>query len=187
MASQPAPWPDRVRPIRRVEYERMAEMGVFGGEKLELLRGFIVQMRPQGTRHAGTIQNLTLRLVMALGASGRASVRVQLPFAAGDDSEPEPDLAVVPPGAYRDHHPTQALLVVEVAESSLAEDRAKAAIYAQSGVPEYWIVDTVHGLIEVHTDIVAGAYSRVTPYRRGGVISLVSFPDVTVDVTELLG
>ena len=69
-------------------------------------------------------------------------MRVQLPFAASDDSEPEPDLVLVPPRRYADRHPRQAYLLIEVADSSLDHDReTKAPLYASSGVPEYWIVD----------------------------------------------
>ena len=177
---------ERVRPLRRVEFDRMVEMGLFDNERVELLKGFIVRMSPQKSRHAGAVQYLTQFFVQAL-SSGRASVRVQLPLAAGDDSEPEPDIALVPAGAYRDHHPDSAYLVIEVAETSLAADREKAEVYAEGGIEEYWIVDTAHDLIEVRTDIVDGVYTRVTPYRRGQLITLRAFVDLTVLVSDVLG
>jgi Uma2 family endonuclease len=178
--------PERVRPLRRVEYERMAELGLFGEEKIELLRGFLVAMGPQGTWHAAAVQCLT-HLMFPLVTSGRAAVRVQLPFAAGDSSEPEPDLALVPPGTYRDHHPSTAFLVIEVSDSSLAADRGKAEIYAASGVSEYWIVDAANAVVEVHAEPVAGAYSRVTLHRAGAVISPSAFPELAVPVTDVVG
>ncbi|HXU82827.1 MAG TPA: Uma2 family endonuclease, partial [Polyangia bacterium] len=117
----------------------------------------------------------------------RARVRVQLPFIAGDDSLPEPDLAVVPPGEYDDQHPAKAFMIVEVADSSLEDDRGwKAALYAESGVPEYWVVNLVDGLVEVHTEIVRGAFSRAVPYRKGESIRPLAFPDVGIDVAEFL-
>ncbi len=179
---------DRVRPLQRVEYDRMVDLGLLANEKVELIKGFIVRMSPQNVKHASVVQNLNHFLVLALVGSGRAAVRVQLPLALTDDSEPEPDVAVVPPGSYKESHPTRALLVIEVADSSLRFDRGdKADVYAAGGVAEYWIVDTRHDLIEVHTDIVDGVYSRVTPYRRGQSLSLGAFSDVLVRVDDILG
>jgi Uma2 family endonuclease len=165
----------------------MVDMGLFDNEKVELLRGFIVRMSPQQSRHAGAVQYLNHFLVQALVAPGRASVRVQLPLAVGLDSEPEPDIALVPAGAYRDHHPESALLVIEVAETSLAADRDKAEVYAAGGIAEYWIVDTVHELVEVRTDIVDGVYTRVTPFRRGQTLAPLAFPEMSLAVSDVLG
>jgi Uma2 family endonuclease len=117
----------------------------------------------------------------------RAIVRIQGSFAASDDSEPQPDVAVVPPADYYEAHPDRAWLIVEVADSSRKTDKGtKARLYAESDVPEYWVVDLVANLIEVHTDIVAGEYTRITPYRKGERITLVQFADVTVDVADIL-
>jgi Uma2 family endonuclease len=165
----------------------MVEAGLFDNEKVELLKGFIVRMSPQKSRHAGVVQYLTHFFVQAFPPPRRASVRVQLPLAVGVDSEPEPDIALVPPGAYRDHHPQSALLVIEVAETSLAADREKAEVYAEGEIAEYWIVDIVHDLVEVRTDIVDGVYTRVTPYRRGQSITPGAFSDIVLAVSELLG
>jgi Uma2 family endonuclease len=114
-------------------------------------------------------------------------VRIQSPFAAGDASEPEPDVAVVPSGRYLDAHPSAAWLIVEVADSSLKIDRElKAPLYAQSGVLEYWIVNLVDSIIEVHTTIVRGAYTRVMPYGRGQTITLQHFSDVAIAVDDFI-
>jgi len=171
----------------RAEYDRMVEIGLFDNEKVELLKGYIVRMSPQKSRHAGAVQYLTHFFVQTLGGSGRASVRVQLPLAAGPDSEPEPDVALVPAAAYRDRHPDTAFLIIEVAETSLAADREKAEIYAEGGVSEYWIVDTEHEIVEVHSEIVGGVYARVTPYRRGQAIAPLAFPDVMLSVSDVFG
>jgi Uma2 family endonuclease len=177
---------ERVRPLRRVEYDQLVEAGHLANEKVELIHGLIVRMGPQGPAHAAAVQKLTQLLVAALGIPGRAAVRVQLPLALGDDSEPEPDLAAVPPGTYRDDHPKEAFLVIEVAESSLAEDRReKGTLYAESGIREYWIVDTAHQRIEVHSEIVEGAYSRVTPYARGDVVHSSVFPQLSIPVSDV--
>jgi Uma2 family endonuclease len=184
--SELAQFSDRVRPLRRVEYDRLVETGLLENEKVELIRGLMVHMSPQGVAHAAVIQRLSEMLMLALLPTRLASVRVQLPLALADDSEPEPDLAVVPPGSYRDQHPTHALIVVEVAETSIAYDRReKGALYADGGVPEYWIVDTVHQRVEVHTDPVGGAYTRVTPHRRGEVITSTTLPQLQITVDDM--
>jgi Uma2 family endonuclease len=114
-------------------------------------------------------------------------VRIQAPFAASDGSEPEPDLALVPLGEYDEAHPGVAHLLVEVAQSSLGIDRTtKGQLYAECGVPEYWVVNLVDGLVEVHTETVRGTYARVTPFRRGDAIRLREFPDVEIRVGDVL-
>lgn len=176
---------ERLRPFRRSEYERLADAGFFQDERVELLDGAIVEMTPQGTRHAGTIQMLTDGLAAALGS--RASLRVQLPFAAADTSEPEPDLLVVPPGDYTRSHPTKAWLIIEVAGSTLKKDRrVKSAIYAAAGVPEYWLVDLVAGVIEVRTHPAGDVYAEVRSGRPGDRIRLQAFPDVELAVSDII-
>lgn len=175
----------QTRPIRRDEWEKMARLGLFEGERVELLYGVIVAMSPKGTPHESAIQRLNRLFIKAL--DDRATIRVQSSFAASDRSQPEPDVAVVPTGAYRDDHPAQAFLVVEVSDSSLPVDRKiKAQLYAESNVPEYWIVNVRDSIVEVHTEIVRGEYTKVTPYRAGSRITLVSFPDVSFAVDDIL-
>ena len=82
------------RPLRRVEYDKLIELGAFQGEHIELLEGQLVPMSPIGPPHSSTMQRLNALLLPAL--LGRATVRIQDPFAAHDLSEPEPDVAVVP-------------------------------------------------------------------------------------------
>jgi len=173
------------RLIRRDEYERMVEIGLFGGERLELLYGVIVRMSPKGAPHESAIERLNEMLVR--GLAGRAVVRIQSSFAASDGSEPEPDVAVVPRGNYRREHPASAHWLVEVADSSLSTDRVvKAALYAECGVSEYWVVNVRDGLVEVYTEIVAGAYTRIVPYRSGETIRPLAFPDLEILVCDVL-
>ena len=163
----------------------MAAEGVFGDERVELLEGLIIEMSPQGPPHAATIQRLTSLLVPVV--KGRAEVRIQLPLAVSEHSLPEPDVAVVTPGDYDRSHPTSALLVVEVAESSLNKDRlVKADLYARSHIPEYWLVDLANSIVEVHCDPVAGRYSRIAPARSGDVVRLRAFPDIEVRIGEVV-
>jgi Uma2 family endonuclease len=90
-------------PITRAEYEVLVRRGVFDDARVELLYGRIVSMSPQGEPHSYGVSQLMTLLVQAL--AGRARVRVQSPFVAPDESEPEPDVAIVAPGAYLDGHP----------------------------------------------------------------------------------
>jgi len=178
--------PERIRPLRRVEYDRLVELGVFDeDEKIELLRGALVAMSPQGADHGYVVERLTKLLIDALGDRGR--LRPQAPFAASDVSEPEPDVAVYPPGGYVRAHPDNALLLVEIAHSSLRKDRGiKAEIYAEAEVPEYWVVDLVHGRVEVRTEPRDGVYSRVVTHGRGESIALVAFPDIVLATADFL-
>ena len=176
---------EQARRIRRDEYDKMVELGLFEDERVELLDGVIVTMSPKGAPHDSAIERLTELLVTRL--AGRATVRVQSAFAASAGSQPEPDLAVVPRGDYRQAHPNEALLIIEVADSSLATDRGtKARLYAEFGVAEYWVVNVRDGIVEVHTEIVESVYTRVEPYRAGGMIRLLRFPDVEIAASDVL-
>ena len=178
--------PERIRPLRRVEYDRMGQIGVFGDdEHVELLRGALVAMSPQGEGHADCAGLLMTVLVRRLDQL--ASVRAHSPFAAGEYSQPEPDVAVYPPRTYGRGHPDQALLIVEVSDSSLRKDRGlKSEIYAEAGVPEYWIVDLVHGVVEVRTAPSDGHYTRLETRGRGEHIALVAFPELSIATDDFL-
>jgi len=179
--------PEKLRPLRRAEYERLVGLGTFRGENVELLYGRLVRMSPRGEPHVFSITRLTKLLVRALG--DRAEVRVQAPFAASDVSEPEPDLAIVAPADYLDEHPRHALLLIEVADSSLEDDRRiKGPLYAAAGVPEYWIVDVAAGVLEVHRQPAAhgAGYGSVTRYARGAIVGVPGFDDVLVPVSEIV-
>ncbi len=178
--------PERVRPLRRAEYDRMVELGVFGDhERIELLEGGLVAMSLQKSKHAETIRRLMERLVPVL--AGRARVSVQSPIALSELSEPEPDLAVVPLGDYSRGHPSEALLIIEVAEASLQKDKkVKARIYAEAGVPEYWLVNLIDKSVLVHRRPARGRYASVRTVRKGGAVRLVAFPDVELRTAEFI-
>jgi Uma2 family endonuclease len=179
--------PERPRPLRRAEYDRLVALGAFEDERIELLHGVLVEMSPPDPGHASPIDRLTMLLVPAL--VGKAIVRVQQSIvtgAPGDESEPQPDLAVVPPGDYRKAHPARALLVIEVALSSLNKDRkVKAPLYAASSFPEYWIVDVRAQRIEVHRSPAGDRYTSVTRHAPGEVLRPEAFPDLAVSVAEV--
>jgi Uma2 family endonuclease len=176
---------ERLRPLHRSEYDRLVELGVFGDERLELLYGMLVAMSPQGAAHAFAIEQLYA--LLRDGLKGRAVVRSQSPLAAPDESEPEPDVAVLPPGRYIDQHPDRALFVIEVADSSLKQDRRlKARLYAAMKVPEYWIVNLVDSRFEIHTEIVDGRYTKVTTHGQEESVSPHAFPDLQIRIEEVL-
>ena len=194
MASTVTP-PPRTRRWTRLEYERLVELGVFQpGERLELLDGVLTVREPQGSRHAATIRRVLAALRRALGDAWQ--IDSQLPVALDDDSEPEPDIAVVPrdQGAYRDAHPSHAVLIVEVADSSYRTDHDyKASLYARARVPEYWIIDLVHDGVEVHREPEASAealygwrYRSVIVLRPPATVTPLVAPGGPISVAELL-
>ena len=128
---------ERLRPISRREYDELVELGWFEDEPIELLRGMLVEMTPQGNDHSDIGAWIAHRF-MAVLSIYEWDVRTHSPYAATDDSEPEPDVQVSRKPKPRGSHPTSALLVVEVSRSSLRKDRKlKLPIYAENGVPEY--------------------------------------------------
>ena len=176
--------PEKPRPLKRSEYDQLVKMGVFEGERVELLYGTLVAMTPQNPAHMSPIGRLTMLLAPAL--AGRAIVRVQGPLIACDESEPEPDFAIVPPGDYRTAHPDTAYLVIEVANSSLRKDRlVKAPLYARSGFPEYWLVDVGASCIEVYRGPSPDGYRDVVSVGSGQTVAIETFPDVVIRVDDV--
>ena len=187
--------PIRTRRWKRHEYDRLIETGFFRpGDKVELVGGQLMVAEPQGSRHASTIGVVTDALRAAFAQDWY--VMVQLPIALDDESEPEPDVAVVPgsPANYRDAHPARPVLVVEVAETSLAIDRGmKAGIYARGGVPDYWIVNLIDNVLEVYRQPLADAqaplgwiYAEARRLRRGDFISPLARPEARLAVADVL-
>jgi Uma2 family endonuclease len=178
--------PEQIRPLKRVEYDRLIDLGAFQDEKVELLYGTLVAMTPQGEAHALAVERLVTALY-PLVQQRKARLRTQSPFAASDDSEPEPDLFLFPvdstPG-----RPQRALLIVEVAFSSQHRDREiKSKLYAEAGVPEYWLVDLLHDRVEVRTEPDGGSYSTLKVFRDGETLRPLAFPDFIVPVNAILG
>jgi Uma2 family endonuclease len=172
----------------RAEYDRMVEAAVFQPEaRLELVEGEIVNMTPQGSFHSTITQllNEALRDVFGKGFT----VRVQMPLAVDDHSEPEPDIAVVK-GAPRDYlnaHPLTALLVVEVADTTLGFDRIrKKRVYARNGIRDYWVVDVKAERLEVYRDPLGDDYASKATYGRGDRIQPLAVPGSYLEVTDLL-
>lgn len=174
-----------VRGLKRAEYDRLVELGAFERERVELVFGQVVEMSPMGDLHWHAVRILHEKLVLAL--HGRAAVASQLPFNATDDSEPEPDVYVAPLESPWHGKPSRAHLIIEVSDSSQAYDRGeKALLYALSDVDEYWIVDLEHGCVEVRRDRRDGRWRSLETFHRGDAIALLAFPDVAIDVADVL-
>ncbi len=171
----------------RRDYEKMVEVGLLDeDDRCELIEGEIYAMSPQSTRHAVAV-GLASSLLSDLRP--HTHVRTQSPFVVDDASMPEPDVAVVPGGVrdYRNSHPSTALLIVEISESSLTHDRTrKADLYARSLIPEYWVVSLPDGVLDVFRPPDRGRYSEHTTLEIGDEIQPLFAPHVVIEVIDLL-
>jgi Uma2 family endonuclease len=178
-------------PVRfdRGTYYRLAEIGVLGEHAhVELIDGEIIEMTPAGSRHAACVTRIT-RLLMARTAD--MIVRSEQPLWLPDDYDPEPDVAVLRPEPrdYEDAHPTHhdALVVVEVAESSLRYDRhVKAERYAAAGIPEYWLIDLTREHVLIHQRPAGGAYTEIRAYGAGESWRSPVLNGLTVSVDDVI-
>jgi len=167
----------------------MARAGVFAeDERVELLEGHIHCVMPRSARHMRAISRLNRHIVPLLGEE--LSLRVQGPLTLSEDSEPEPDLAVVraEDEASDERHPSTALLVIEVSEESLAKDRSvKAQLYARARIPECWIVNLRRETVEVYTepDAGEGRYGTVHTYARGQRVQASVLPRLAIAVEAI--
>lgn len=186
-----APTPYELRRFTIDEYYRMAEAGILAaGERVELLNGVVIRMPPIGGDHATSVDELCWKIVKHLPDSVR--VRVQEPIRIPPESEPEPDLVVVPyrPEAYRVSHPgpEDVLLLIEVAASTLRYDRdLKLPIYAAAGIREAWLFDLRHHRVLVNREPKDGRYTIQEIVERDGTLTPLAFPDLTLKVAEILG
>jgi Uma2 family endonuclease len=186
--------PHTLRHWTRVEYDRFVDLGVFEGEPLELIGGQLIVAEPKGTYHSSAVTAADYALRAALPPGW--IVRNQQPVLLDDESEPEPHLVVVPgsPRDYRHAHPARPPLAVEVADSSLAFDRReKGSLYARAGIPDYWIVNLVESVLEVHRDPEPDAaaaygwrYRSITILAPPAVVVPLEFPSIRIAVADLL-
>ncbi len=183
------------RTFTRAEYDRLIDLGVFQpGEPIELIGGELMVAEPQGTAHYTAIMKTARALEAAFGAGW--TVRTQGPLGLDDDSEPEPDVAVVP-GSIEDYaheHPARPVLTVEVSESSLGLDRRhKGSLYARAGLADYWVLNLVDRVLEVYREPVADAdaafgwrYARCEVVDASGRVAPLAAPASIVAVSRLL-
>jgi Uma2 family endonuclease len=178
----------RVKRWTRDEYDRLVVAGHFHPEaRLQLIQGAIVEMTPQGSSHHEAINAVMYALLDIFREGYR--VRVQGPLALSGDSEPEPDVAVVRGrrGDYAHEHPKSALLVVEVADSTLPFDRGpKLTMYAEAGIPEYWILNLKDATLEVYRDPQGGRYLTALYLSGGDNVFPPASPGASIRIADLL-
>ena len=172
----------------RSEFERAIERGVFAeDDPIELLDGEIVCVSPENRLHVATVDLVVERLRRVFGRG--FVIRVQHPLSVGDRSLPEPDVAIVAgkPRDFLQAHPTMALLVVEVSDSSLRRDLGrKARTYARAGIVDYWVIDVRRRLLHVHRDPTPTGYQRVTRVGARAMVKPVSRPRSRIKVSDLI-
>ncbi|WP_017721776.1 Uma2 family endonuclease [Kamptonema formosum] len=172
-------------------YQKMIEAGIFTEEdRVELIRGEIIEMTPIGRRHAAYVNRLVTLFTGCLG--NRAIVAPQNPVELGERSQPQPDVALLQPrpdfyeAVYP--QPENIFLLVEVADTAVESDRlVKIPLYAEEGILEVWLVDINEECVEVYRQPAPAGYQEVRKCRRGDSLSLLAFPDITIIADEVLG
>ena len=170
------------------EYHHMIESGVLDNKRVELIRGEIIEMAPEGKPHAYSISESGEYLTNLLGT--QAKVRYGHTITLPDDSEPEPDIAIVQRlgKAYLEHHPypENIFWLIEYSDATLQKDlNLKSQVYAAAGIPEYWVVDLKRSVLVVLRDPKDGHYTSLVEYTEGEILSL-AFPQVPISVSSIL-
>jgi Uma2 family endonuclease len=185
-----------VRPRRfsKAEYYRLGQLGFFRGQRVELIEGQVMVQSPQNAPHSGTVY-LVAEVLRNLFGPG-SCVRCQMPLDLGQTTEPEPDLAVVagPAQQYLVAHPTTALLLVEVSDTTVSYDRhRKGSLYARAGVADYWVVNLRARQVEVYRAPIPDAlrryghrYSSRTDLVPPATVSPLAWPGAAAPVADLL-
>jgi len=188
-------YPTPTRRWTRAEYDRLIELGVFQTEdRVELIGGELMVAEPESPEHYTAIRRSARALEAAFGSGWE--VRQDGPIALDDESEPEPDIAVVPgaPEDYRHAHPSRPVLTLEISVSSLATDRErKASLYARAGLADYWILNLIARVLEVYREPVPDPaapfgwrYARRDVIAPPGRVAPLAVPHVTIALLDLL-
>jgi Uma2 family endonuclease len=173
------------------QYHQMSEAGILTeGDQVELIAGEIIEMAPTGSRHAACVDRLNRLLNCRLGE--QAIVRVQNPLYLSENSEPQPDVALVQLRAdfYETGHPQpqDILLLIEIADTTLEFDRSvKTSLYASAGIAEFWLVDLKSQALEIYREPSLVGYQSVQKFQRNQSMSAQAFPEISFDATEILG
>ncbi len=170
------------------DYHQMIETGLLDERKVELVCGEIIEMSPEGAPHSSSCSEIGEYLRRILG--DRAKIREAHPITLPNNSEPEPDIAIVKirSSLYRDRHPysEDVFWLIEIANSTLAKDLGiKKDLYADAGIEEYWVINLLESALVVFRDLMAGEY-RSTTHFTSGTISPLAFPDLSIDIQQLL-
>ena len=179
----------------RKEYEQAAELGWFDGQRVELIGGKVYVKMPQNPAHTLALRASAQTTTRAFGPG--YDVRQQLPLLLSTDGEPEPDILVVP-GSWEDYvqHPTEAdvVLLIEISDTTLRYDEnQKAALYAETGITDYWVLNVNNWSLSVRRDPMPipnqpahYAYQSTTVYSEADSIAPLALPNVEVLVANLL-
>jgi Uma2 family endonuclease len=190
-----ASYETRTRRFTRAEYERLIDLGLFQpGEAIELIGGELMVAEPQGAAHYTAIVKTASALAAVFGPAWY--VRMQGPIGLDDDSEPEPDVAVVAgtPDDYGRAHPSRPVLTVEVADSSLGVDRHhKGSLYARAGLADYWLLNLVDRVLEVYREPTPDSaapfgwrYARSEVLDAAARVTPLAAPASSISVSQLL-
>ncbi len=168
------------------EYLRMGEAGILGAdERVELLDGDVVEMSPVGDRHIAAVNRCNRHFTTALG--DRAVVNIQNPVRLDRYNEPDPDVALAPPGVEGAPRLGEILLAIEVGDSSVEDDRAvKVPLYARAGIPETWLLNVRDRELEVYREPGPAGYGRTYTLQPAQQVACEAFPDVVLRVADLL-
>lgn len=173
------------------EYERMGEAGILRPDaRLELLEGEIYEMSPIGSRHASCVT--LLHQLLTLKFANKLIVISQNPIRLDDFSEPQPDVALLRwrDDYYRHAHPqpTDVLLVIEVADTTLESDRRyKLPLYAKAGIGEAWLVNLPEESIELYAEPADGTYQFTKEFKRGEEVQAHTIAGLRVEVAAVIG
>lgn len=179
------------RRFTAAEFLRLVEIGVLAeGDRVELIQGDLIEMSPIYITHISTLNRLVWLLSNALGK--QVILSVQNPVQLSEDNLPQPDVAIFrfQEEFYSEQHakPEDILLIIEVADSSLRYDqRVKSKLYGTAGIADYWIVNLPERQIEVYREPRPNGYRTVTTYAPGETLSPLAFPDVVLQVEQIMG
>lgn len=173
------------------QYHQMVEAGILNeNDRVELIRGEIVEMTPIGRRHAASVNRLVRLFTQLFGNS--IILSPQNPIELGNNSEPQPDIALLQPRPdfYESGHPQpqDIILLVEVADTTVEADRnVKITLYAENGIVEVWLVDINAELVEVYREPTSNGYQNIQQFQRGQSLCIQAFPDIAIAVDKILG
>lgn len=173
------------------QYHKMVESGILTeDDRVELIRGEIVEMTPIGRRHAASVNRLVTLFTQRFG--DRIILSPQNPIELDNNSEPQPDIALLQPRPdfYESGHPQSSdiFLLIEVADTTVETDRdIKIPLYAEDGIVEAWLVDINNQCVEVYREPMPTGYQNVQKLQRGKTLLIQAFPDVNFMVDEILG
>ncbi|MFS0514302.1 Uma2 family endonuclease [Nostoc sp. UIC 10607] len=176
------------------EYHRLAELGFFEeNDRVELIKGEIIQMAAKGTSHSVCSTRLYRELFKLV--LEEAVLRGQEPIIIPDDSEPEPDLVIVRnrPDDYLEAHPnpSDVLLVIEISNSTLKYDQdVKLSVYAEAGIPNYWIFNLLDNYLESYSEPYKDlqgkfGYRRKLIFLPNESVNLPYFSDLVLDLSKV--